>query len=134
MSAEELIEDEADLKRAVRTSTMYLDESDLPEHVLEGQINDAKRDLRLEMNIDGGWYDDEGLTQALKSLSCILTKVAVENFTFQRYDIGNLHVEVAETEGADQIERWMRQMETGLDAMDSGNDRPNFRNTTSYIG
>jgi hypothetical protein len=132
------IDDDDDLQAAVRSATGYHDEIDeLTPSNLEAHIEDAKRDVYIETD-STEWYDDLALGQALKAYTCIITKVAVENYSVSSYSFGDITISApdASPEESTQLQRWAEQAAEALEESAANEDaKPTgMRNTSGYIG
>jgi len=132
------ISDDSDLESAVRSATGYHDTVDeLTPSDLTAHIDDAKRDVYIETD-STDWYDDLALGQALKAYTCILAKVAVENYSVSSYSFGDVTIAArdAPPEDSAQLQQWAKQAADALEESDSNKDvQPtSMRNTSAYIG
>jgi hypothetical protein len=126
-----------ELKQAVRHATQYgHNDDELPDDALEGHIDDAKRDLFLRTNVKK-WYDDLGLGQALKALTCIYAKVAAENYPYDAYEFNEYSIEVNSQVKSEspQFTTWESQVNRALDnSVEADSGTVSFTNTSDYIG
>lgn len=132
---------DAEVESVVRAITGY-DDSELPSKQFQTLLDLTKLTLVNETNLsstqgnDDPWYSDDGLGQALVFTAAIRTKVAVENYSVDRWDFGDQTLDVRGAGDADQIQfqEWMERANDGLDASNKADDdTPIPSNTSSYI-
>lgn len=133
------IENESELKSAVRDATSYGNTDDeLPAGQLDGLVDDAKREMYGRTGSQE-WFADVNYGQALKAWTCIIVKAAVENIHIQSYSIADEQISLsnADPEDSQQIQLWMNQVSRALNQSDVSFDRNQdlgFSNTSAYIG
>lgn len=123
-----------ELKSRVRATTLYEDTPDeLPADHLSSLLNNAKMRLQNRTGVSN-WYGDDGLTQALLYATALSTKVAIENYSVTRWDVGAGEIDVSgasDTESA-QFQMWANYVSEGLSASDS-EDVASTGTTTSIV-
>lgn len=133
------IENDSELKSAVRDTTSYDDNTDeLPAPQLHGLLEDAKREMYGRTGSDQ-WYSDVNYGQALKAWTAIIAKAAVENINIESYSIADESISLsnADREDSQQIQLWMGQVGRSLNQSDIEFEREQdfgLRNTSSYVG
>lgn len=133
------LENDMELKSAVRDATSYDDTTDeLPASQMDGLLDDAKRDMYGRTGSEG-WYTDVNYGQALKAWTSITVKSAVENINIESYDIADESISLsnADPEDSQQIQLWMGQVSRALrdaDANFQNSQDLSFSNTSAYIG
>lgn len=133
------IENESELKSAVRDTTSYGNTDDeLPSGQLDGLVDDAKREMYGRTG-STEWYDDVNYGQALKAWACIVVKAAVENINIQSYSIADEQISLsnADPDDSQQIRLWMTQVTRALNQSAVEFEREQdlgFSNTASYVG
>jgi hypothetical protein len=132
------IDNDSDLEAAVRSATGYHDEVDeLTPTNLTAHIDDAKRDVYIETD-STDWYDDLALGQALKAHTCIIAKVAVENYSVSSYSFGDITIAAPDASPEDslQLQQWAQQAAEALEESDANDDATatGLSNTSAYIG
>lgn len=128
-----------ELRAAVRDATGYDDTTDgLPQSQLEGNVNDAKREMYSRTGSEE-WYSDVAYGQALEKWTCIVAKAAVENINIESYNIADesITLENADPDESSQIQLWMGQVGRALDNSDVDFEKKQslgLKNTSAYIG
>lgn len=134
------LENDSELKSAVRDATSYDDtEDELPSAQLDGLVDDAKREMYGRTGSQQ-WYADVNYGQALKAWTCITVKSAVENINIESYSIADESISLSNADPKDsqQIQLWMNQVSRALNQAENAgftNEQDlGFSNTSAYIG
>jgi len=126
------IQNNDDLKSAVRTETGYTSTEKLPPEALDGVIASAKRVLALRADTTA-FYDDRGMTVALLGVSCAKAKGRMENQPVQVKDLGTDTVTFRTPDGSSlQLGQYEQMTQLGLsnaDTTDAGTTSIRFTNT-----
>lgn len=133
------IENDAELKSAVRDTTSYdSTEDELPAAQLDGLLDDAKRKMYGTTGSDQ-WYEDVNYGQALKSWVAIIAKAAVENININSYSIADESISLsnADPDESQQILVWMEEVSRALRDSEVNFEKSqdlSFSNSSAYIG
>lgn len=130
--------DEADAKSLVRGLTLYEDSPDeLPSDDLDTHIRIAKMRLKTETG-SSDFYTDDGLGQALVATTAIIAKAAIENFSVDRWDIGQGEIDVSGSGDTDnaQFGQWAQMASDGISESSTStkSSAPTPSNSASYVG
>lgn len=109
------IPDDETLKRRVRSKTRYSDTPDeLPAVELTDHIADVKLDFE-EMGVTD-FYADAGIQKAMLYATCIESKVSVENYSIDSWDLtgGSIDVSGAGDSEKVQFSHWAEKVGSGL--------------------
>lgn len=123
----------------VRGLTLYEDTADeLPSSTLDTLVKTAKMRLQNKYGSDS-FYSDSGLGQALVGATAIIAKSAVENYSVDRWDVGEGDIDVSGAGDADQVQfqQWARLTAEGVTSSDAVSDdsaSPTGINSSPYIG
>ena len=119
----------------VRALTDYDDTDDeLTQSSLDTHLRVAKLNLYNEVG-SKEFYEDPGLGQALVAATAIYAKAAVENYSVDRWSVGDTEIDVGAFNNPEsaQFQQWAELHATGLEASDATPDY-SPSNTTGYIG
>ena len=107
------IQDDGDLKDAVRAETQY-DEDALSRPDLDSHVASAKRVLALQADVTQ-FYDDRGIAVALLGITCARAKGAVENSPVRVKDVAGQNVTFRTPDGSSlQVEQYEEMTQLGL--------------------
>ena len=126
---------DGEARTMVRTLTGYDDTNEeLSSEALDSHLRIAKLQLYNDVGAES-FYDDAGLGQALVAAAAIYAKASIENYSVDRWSIGDTEVDVGafnNPEGA-QFVRWAELHANGLQSSDVTPDYAPS-NTSGYIG
>ena len=128
------INGDADLKEMVRSITDY-DREHLDDPTLDMQIRAAK--LRVKNEADSSkFYEDDGLSQALLYTTAILAKCAAENYSLDRWNLGDAQIEARYAGDSDQAQfaHWAEMAAEGIRSSEEASVQPTPEFTNTFIG
>lgn len=129
---------ETEALELVRGLTLYEDSSnELPTDDLKTHLKIAKMRLFTKTGSDS-FYSDDGLGQALVATTAIIAKSAIENYSIDRWDLGQGEIDVrnAGDEDVSQFAQWAQMAAEGISSSDTStrSSTPIPSNTAAYMG
>lgn len=131
------IEDDAELKTAVRHETGYTDQEDLGDGRLSSIIDRSKQRVSLRTGATD-WFTDSGLGFALFAYACIRAKSSIENIPLESYNLLDEEVtfDTDDPEDSIQLQQWHDDVQAGLSNSSAVGDEHTRlpSNSADYIG
>jgi hypothetical protein len=125
-------EDDEDVRTLVRGLTLYEDSPDeIPESTLKTQTRLAKMQLSTETSSDD-FYADDALGEALVYTTAILAKVAIENYSITRWDLGVGEIDVSGAGESEQVQ-FQQWADAASQTLASGGHASGRRGTATNI-
>lgn len=125
-----------ELMEAVRSETLYSDESDeLPQDHLDQLVANAMMLVHAKAGSDQ-WFSDRGMGLILLGYTCAKAKAAVENMTVDEFSLDPIRIVARDSSGNEvQFSQYEQMVKTGLQSTDVTLDRgqPTLSVSNSWI-